>query len=248
MQPGATPDISTLVKSVITDMSAAEKGGQWLLSSYAPFKEKIPFHGFEDHSMEEIRYQFYESVKNGTSDQFKRNLQYLLQQAALKIKALQSPSADVINMVKTIYNTLSPNAANSQSQQAVGVSTIPVLPYLVAQHKIQIFLQPLLRLKAFFLPRYKLLHQMPPTFLLLRHQIHLAFLLLLNKRRHHQIPRTFSLTPNKCRHQIHPTFLLPLSKCRHQIHLTYLAIFLLRHLHQIIRCSLAIKTLLLVSQ
>lgn len=111
--------MSTLVKSVITDMSTAEKGAQWLLSSYAPFKEKIPFPGFEDHSMEEIRYQFYESIKNGTSEQFKRNLQYLLQQAALKVKALQTPSADIVNMVKRIYNTLSPNAANSQNQQAV---------------------------------------------------------------------------------------------------------------------------------
>lgn len=119
IQTHSTPDVNTLVKSVMTDMTAAEKGGQWLLSSYAPFKEKTPFPGFEDHSMEEIRYQFYESIKNGTNDQFKHNLQCLLQQAVLKIKALQNPSADVVNMLKTIYNTLSPNSVSSQHQQTI---------------------------------------------------------------------------------------------------------------------------------
>lgn len=53
-------------------MIVAEKGGQWLLSCYAPFKEKSAFPGFEDHSFEEIRLGYYEAVKNGTVEQYVR--------------------------------------------------------------------------------------------------------------------------------------------------------------------------------
>lgn len=53
-------------------MTVAEKGGQWLLSCYAPFKEKPAFPGFEDHSFEEIRLGYYEAVKNGTLEQYVR--------------------------------------------------------------------------------------------------------------------------------------------------------------------------------
>lgn len=57
------------VRSVINDMILAEKGGQWLLSSYFPFKGKPPFPGFEDISFEEMRYNFYTAQRNGTIEQ-----------------------------------------------------------------------------------------------------------------------------------------------------------------------------------
>lgn len=66
----ATVDVNMLVKSVVADMTGAEKGSQWLLSCYAPFKEKPAFPGFEDQSPEEIRWGFYEAQKNGTMDQY----------------------------------------------------------------------------------------------------------------------------------------------------------------------------------
>lgn len=63
-------DIDTLIKSVINDMLAVEKGSQWLLSCYGPFKEKQVFPSFNDYSFEEIRYGFYEAVKSGTIEQY----------------------------------------------------------------------------------------------------------------------------------------------------------------------------------
>lgn len=63
-------DTNTLIRSVQNDMVNAEKGGQWLLSSYAPFKDKPAFIGFEDRSFEEVRLGFYESRTNGTLEQF----------------------------------------------------------------------------------------------------------------------------------------------------------------------------------
>lgn len=63
-------DVDTLVKSVTNDMVALEHSGQWLLSCYGPFKEKAIFPGFEDYSFEEIRFGFYEAMKNGTIQQY----------------------------------------------------------------------------------------------------------------------------------------------------------------------------------
>jgi hypothetical protein len=115
-QGASNVDTNTLVKATVNDMTSAEKGGQWLLSSYAPFRDKPAFPGFEDHSMEEIRYLFYESAKNGTADQYKQNLQMMLQQAVMKIKALQNPSPDAVNMLKSIYNT--PPSSSFHNNQA----------------------------------------------------------------------------------------------------------------------------------
>jgi len=64
------PNLEALVNSVVQDMTGAEKGGQWLLSCYAPYKEKPAFPGFEDQSPEEIRLGFYEAQKNGAVEQY----------------------------------------------------------------------------------------------------------------------------------------------------------------------------------
>lgn len=74
----ATPNLEALVNSVIQDMTGAEKGGQWLLSCYAPFKEKPAFPGFEDQSPEEIRLGFYEAQKTGTVEQYVSILSFAL--------------------------------------------------------------------------------------------------------------------------------------------------------------------------
>lgn len=51
-------------------MLNCEKGGQWPLSSYAPFKEKANFPGFEDQSFEEVRLGFYTATTAGTLNQY----------------------------------------------------------------------------------------------------------------------------------------------------------------------------------
>lgn len=73
--PGSTTnanniDTITLVRSVQNDMINAEKSGQWMLSSYAPFKDKPAFPGFEDKSFEEVRLGFYEAKLMGTIEPY----------------------------------------------------------------------------------------------------------------------------------------------------------------------------------
>lgn len=63
-------DTNVAIRSVANDMLLAEKGGQWLLSCYAPFRGKPPFPGFDDTSFEEIRYSFSTAQRNGTVEQY----------------------------------------------------------------------------------------------------------------------------------------------------------------------------------
>ncbi|KAF7277834.1 hypothetical protein GWI33_009092 [Rhynchophorus ferrugineus] len=123
-QPARPPnsvDVNTLIKSVVTDMTLAEKGGQWLFSSYAPFKEKPAFPGFDDTSSEEIRLSYYEAQKSGNLAQYTQQLQDLLQGVILKVRALQNPSQEVINILLSIYNS----PASSTSGTFGTSATIP---------------------------------------------------------------------------------------------------------------------------
>ncbi|CAG9863047.1 unnamed protein product [Phyllotreta striolata] len=98
-------DTNMLVKSVVSDMTQAEKGGQWLFSCYAPYKEKPIFPGFEDLSFEELRFAYYEAVKTNTVEQYKQQIQGKVQEVLIKVRSLQNPSPDIINMLVNIYNT-----------------------------------------------------------------------------------------------------------------------------------------------
>ncbi|GJQ73236.1 hypothetical protein Trydic_g13614 [Trypoxylus dichotomus] len=108
-------DTNLLVKSVVTDMMNTEKGGHWLLSSYAPFKEKPCFPGFENRSFEEVRLGYYEAMKNGSVEQYKQQLQITLQEAAMKVKALQNPTPEIIAMLVQIYNTSLENQGSAST-------------------------------------------------------------------------------------------------------------------------------------
>lgn len=68
--PQTTTTVDTLIESVVKEANAVEKGGQWLLTCYAPFKDKHAFPGLEDTSFEEVRWGFYEARENGTLDQY----------------------------------------------------------------------------------------------------------------------------------------------------------------------------------
>lgn len=61
-------EIAIQIRSIITDMTTAEQGKQWLLTCYGPFKGKANFPTFEDHSFEEIRWMIYNAQKQGNSD------------------------------------------------------------------------------------------------------------------------------------------------------------------------------------
>lgn len=69
-QPQQSNDANVAILAVANDMLAAEKGGQWLLSCYAPFKGKQAFPGFQDSSFEEVRWGFYSARKSGNLEQY----------------------------------------------------------------------------------------------------------------------------------------------------------------------------------
>lgn len=54
---------------VAQEVLAAERGGQWLLSCYGPFKEKKCIPGMEDVSPEEVRWEMYQAQKTNTVNQ-----------------------------------------------------------------------------------------------------------------------------------------------------------------------------------
>ncbi|KAL1501059.1 hypothetical protein ABEB36_006458 [Hypothenemus hampei] len=104
VQPVVT-DINSVVKTVVSDITGAEKGGQWLLSFYAPFKEKPAFPGFEDYSPEEIRWGFYNAQKTGAVAEYTAQVGNLLKTTLAKINSLKNPSIEVVNILQQIYNS-----------------------------------------------------------------------------------------------------------------------------------------------
>ncbi|KAK4874773.1 hypothetical protein RN001_014133 [Aquatica leii] len=112
---GTNVDTNTLLQSVANDMASAERGGQWMLSCYTPFKEKACFPGFEDQSFEEVRWGFYEAQLNGTLGQYCQQLQALLQNVAMQMKLLQNPSPEIINTITSIYYSNSNSVASTNT-------------------------------------------------------------------------------------------------------------------------------------
>lgn len=98
-------DINVLVQSVSGDMLKSEKCGQWPISCYGPFQAKPCFPGFEDKCFEEVRIGYYEAQKSGTLEQYKQQLGQILQEAMMKIKALQVPNPEAVNVIREIYNS-----------------------------------------------------------------------------------------------------------------------------------------------
>ena len=54
---------------VAKEMLNAERGGQWLLSCFAPLKDKPCIPGMEDLSPEEVRWEIYQAQNNGMVEQ-----------------------------------------------------------------------------------------------------------------------------------------------------------------------------------
>ncbi|CAH0564740.1 unnamed protein product [Brassicogethes aeneus] len=127
-QTSAPIDTATLVKSVVNEAIAAEKGGQWPLTCYAPFKEKPAFPGLEDTSFEEVRLGFYEARDNGALDQYTRKIQEMLQTRMMQLKALQNPSPDIVKILQNIYDT-PVNGANNFAGNAFPSPTANNTPF-----------------------------------------------------------------------------------------------------------------------
>ncbi|RLU21346.1 hypothetical protein DMN91_005719 [Ooceraea biroi] len=94
-----------LVVTVVKEVLLAEKGGQWLLSSFGPLKERPCIPGLEDVSPEEVRWEMYQARKNGMVEQAKLRFQQLCQDMKAKRGALKNPTRETIAMLKKILGS-----------------------------------------------------------------------------------------------------------------------------------------------
>ncbi|CAH0755543.1 unnamed protein product [Diatraea saccharalis] len=111
--------IYTVLNILIT---AALKGGQWILSSYSPFKEKPNFPGISDLSMEEARLFIYEAKVNNNLDQAVTYMNNLFKEARTKYEQLLQPNATIIKVLRSLYKgelVTSPFTNNTQGSSFV---------------------------------------------------------------------------------------------------------------------------------
>ncbi|XP_047992481.1 nucleoporin NUP42-like [Leguminivora glycinivorella] len=114
--PGGVTD-EQLVQQVQNDVQSALKGGQWLLSCYAPFK-KPNFPGLADLSADEARLFIYEAKANNTVDQAVAYMNNLSKEARSKYEQLLTTPPHIL---RSLYNgeTISPPFATAQTPQSV---------------------------------------------------------------------------------------------------------------------------------
>ncbi|XP_031849745.1 uncharacterized protein LOC116434930 isoform X2 [Nomia melanderi] len=91
--------------AVAKEVLSAERGGQWLLSCFAPLKQKPCIPGMEDVSPEEVRWEMYQAQKNGMVEQAKLRFQQLCQDMKAKREALKNPTHETIEMLKELQGT-----------------------------------------------------------------------------------------------------------------------------------------------
>ncbi|XP_078046351.1 uncharacterized protein LOC144474868 isoform X1 [Augochlora pura] len=91
--------------AVAKEVLSAERGHQWLLSCFAPFKQKPNIPGMEDISPEEVRWEMYQAQKNGMIEQAKMNYQKLCQDMKAKWQVLKIPTRETIEMLKELQGT-----------------------------------------------------------------------------------------------------------------------------------------------
>ncbi|XP_035730113.1 nucleoporin-like protein amo1 isoform X2 [Vespa mandarinia] len=87
---------------VASEVLIAERGNQWLLSCFAPFKERPHIPGMEDVSPEEVRWEMYQAQKNGVVEQAKLRYQQLCEDMKAKRDALKNPTQETVDMLKKI--------------------------------------------------------------------------------------------------------------------------------------------------
>lgn len=91
--------------TVAKEVLLAERGGQWLLSCFGPFRDRPVIPGMDDLSPEEVRCELYEAQKNGLVEQAKLHYQQLCQDMKAKREALKNPTRETITMLKKILGS-----------------------------------------------------------------------------------------------------------------------------------------------
>ncbi|CAD6233854.1 GSCOCG00007349001-RA-CDS [Cotesia congregata] len=88
---------------VAEEILIAERGNQWPLSCFGPFKEQPCIPGFEDISPEEVRWEMYQAEKNNTVEQAKQQFHQLCQDAMSKRNVLKNPTIETAKMLEKLH-------------------------------------------------------------------------------------------------------------------------------------------------
>lgn len=101
---------------VAEEILAAERGGQWLLSCFGPFKEQPCIPGMDDVSPEEVRWEMYQGQKSGNVDQMKLQFQQLCSEMSSKREALKNPTHETALMLEKLQKgTKNPPSFSAKS-------------------------------------------------------------------------------------------------------------------------------------
>ncbi|KAK2580642.1 hypothetical protein KPH14_007748 [Odynerus spinipes] len=116
---------------VAREVLTAERGGQWLLSCFAPFKERPCIPGMDDLSPEEVRWEMYQAQQNGVVEQAKLRFQQLCQDVKTKRDALKNPTQETIDMLKKILGNsqksgIGSNATTKSSKFSFATSQLNI--------------------------------------------------------------------------------------------------------------------------
>ncbi|XP_050664776.1 nucleoporin NUP42-like isoform X2 [Leptidea sinapis] len=93
-----------LINIVQSDVEAALNGGQWILSCYAPLKDKSCFPGIQDISQEEARLMMYEAKNNNKWSEAANYMNNIFKEARYKYEQLYKPNAQIIQVLKKMYH------------------------------------------------------------------------------------------------------------------------------------------------
>ncbi|XP_018376889.1 PREDICTED: nuclear pore complex protein DDB_G0274915-like [Trachymyrmex cornetzi] len=102
---GNTKTEDDIVILVAKEVLLAERGGQWLLSCFAPLKERPCIPGMEDLSPEEVRLEIYNAQKNSMVEQAKLHFQQLCQDMKAKREVLKNPTRETMTLLKKILGS-----------------------------------------------------------------------------------------------------------------------------------------------
>ncbi|KOX74873.1 Nucleoporin-like protein amo1 [Melipona quadrifasciata] len=104
-----------IVVLVAKEMLNAERGGQWLLSCFAPLKDKPCIPGMEDLSPEEVRWEMYQAQNNGMVEQAKLHFQQLCRDMKAKRDVFKNPSRETLTKLKELLGTGHKNTRNDNA-------------------------------------------------------------------------------------------------------------------------------------
>ncbi|KAM3957505.1 uncharacterized protein ACR2FA_008470 [Aphomia sociella] len=106
-----------LLNQVQSDIQAALKGSQWILSSYSPFKEKPIFPGLSDLSPEEARLFIYEAKVQNNLDQAIAYMNNHFKEMRYKYEQLLQLTPAIVKVLRSIYRgeKVSSPFANTQN-------------------------------------------------------------------------------------------------------------------------------------